>query len=467
MKLIDMELSDTAEVEHERKILTMLGLHRHIVCLADSFDLPGGKCAFVMELAEGGEVFDKIGKDGPFSEADAADVVRQVALGLAFIHTAGVVHRDLKPENLLLTGAGVIKLADFGLAEWCGKGAKPITEIAGTAAYMAPEVVLADDGAGPPYTQTADLFSLGCVLFSLLGAYPAFDPDSKGDWEETMARVEKNQWSFNAFADRWKAVSAGAKALIRALLEPNPAKRLTADRVLTEKWVKEGGAAKTALPGSDARLKIFNDGRSVWRQAAAAAAVFVASPLAATHSAVEGEVSSAKSAKSAKGKAKAKGGGGGASSTAASLPADVQAELKKTFQNYDLNGDGSIDATELRHAVRALGAAPAEAERLLADYDVDGDGSISFDEVRTGHQACLSNTASPSPVYLPPVHARSLREPAMHLLPNRFPKRVHTRMRRPVCVDPWVHLPLCVRCAVCRARQAAARQFGCRVARRI
>ena len=170
MKLIDMKLSDTEEVEHERKILTMLGLHRHIVCLADAFDLPGGTTAFVMELAEGGEVFDKIGKDGPFSEANAADVVRQVALGLAFIHTAGVVHRDLKPENLLLTSKGIVKLADFGLAEWCGKGAKPITEIAGTAAYMAPEVVLADDGAGPPYTETADLFSLGCVLFSLLGA---------------------------------------------------------------------------------------------------------------------------------------------------------------------------------------------------------------------------------------------------------------------------------------------------------
>ena len=116
-------------------------------------------------------------------------MVRQVALGLAFIHTAGVVHRDLKPENLLLTGAGVVKLADFGLAEFCGKGAKPITEVAGTAAYMAPEVVLADDGNGPPYGETADLFSLGCVLFSLLGAYPAFDPQAKGLGEWVRSRM--------------------------------------------------------------------------------------------------------------------------------------------------------------------------------------------------------------------------------------------------------------------------------------
>ena len=219
MKLIDMELSDAGEVEHERKILTLLGQHRHIICLADSFALPG-TTAFVMELAEGGDVFDKISSDGPFSEADAADVVRQVTCGLAFIHQAGVVHRDLKPENLLIDSKGVIKLADFGLAEWCGRGAKPITEIAGSAAYMAPEVILADDGAGPPYTETADLFSLGCVLFALLGAYPAFDPASKGDWDETMARVEKGQWSFSAFPDRWKAVSSEAKAVIRSLLEP-------------------------------------------------------------------------------------------------------------------------------------------------------------------------------------------------------------------------------------------------------
>ena len=116
MKLIDMELSDAGEVEHERKILTLLGQHRHIICLADSFALPG-TTAFVMELAEGGDVFDKISSDGPFSEADAADVVRQVTCGLAFIHQAGVVHRDLKPENLLIDRNGFIKVCDFGFAK--------------------------------------------------------------------------------------------------------------------------------------------------------------------------------------------------------------------------------------------------------------------------------------------------------------------------------------------------------------
>ena len=221
-----------------------------------------------------GQVFDKICKDGPFSEADAADVVRQVALGLAFIHTAGVVHRDLKPENLLLTSKGVVKLADFGLAEWCGPNAKPLTEIVGTAAYMAPEVIAADDGDGPAYNEQCDVFSLGCVLFSLLAGYQAFDPKSDGDWEKTMERVEKNQWSFTAFPERWKVVSNPAKQLIRSLLEPKASKRLTADKVLTQKWVSGEGVAKEPLPGSDVQLKHFYHGRRVWREAAEAATVF-------------------------------------------------------------------------------------------------------------------------------------------------------------------------------------------------
>lgn len=381
MKLIDMELSDAGEVEHERKILTLLGQHRHIICLADSFVLPG-TTAFVMELAEGGDVFDKISSDGPFSEADAADVVRQVTLGLAFIHQAGVVHRDLKPENLLIDSKGVIKLADFGLAEWCGRGAKPITEIAGSAAYMAPEVILADDGAGPPYTETADLFSLGCVLFSLLGAYPAFDPASKGDWDETMARVEKGKWSFSAFPDRWKAVSSEAKAVIRSLLEPKPSKRLTADSVLTNKWVSGVGVSMAPLPGSDVLLRDFNHGRRVWRQAAAAASVFVATPLAAAFSASSGGAKGTN--KSKKGQHKdTRGRGGGPSAIALAskpLPPAVQEELRTVFASFDLDGDGSIDKHEMRHAIRALGAPPGEAERILEGCDIDGDGNVSFAE---------------------------------------------------------------------------------------
>lgn len=409
MKLIDMEESDAGEVEHERQILKLLGLHRHIVCLVDSFVLPGST-AFVMELADGGEVFDKICNDGPYSEAKAADVIRQIALGVAFIHTAGVVHRDLKPENLLLTSTGVVKLADFGLAERCGRGAKPLRDVAGTAAFMAPEMLLADEPGGAPYTSQVDVFSLGGIVFSLLGGYPAFDPDSAGDWDATIARVERGQWSFTAhFPARWRAVSAGAKAFIRALLEPSPSKRLTADQVLLNPWVRGDGVAASPLPHSDVQLKHFNEGRRVWRQAAAAAAVFAASPLATGHfsgssggsqagatgaaGAASGRGEGRKRPKgSAEGGAASGGAGSGGHPSTASLPQAVVCELRATFGNFDIDGDGRIDAREMRHAVCALGAPPCEAQRLIERYDVDGDVRVRRSS-NTGLAAALASDA--------------------------------------------------------------------------
>ena len=216
----------------------------------------------------------------------------------------------------------------------------------------------------------------------MLGAYPAFDPASKGDWDETMARVEKGKWSFSAFPDRWKAVSSEAKAVIRSLLEPKPSKRLTADSVLTNKWVSGVGVSMAPLPGSDVLLRDFNHGRRVWRQAAAAASVFVATPLAAAFSASSGGAKGTN--KSKKGQHKdTRGRGGGPSAIALAskpLPPAVQEELRTVFASFDLDGDGSIDKHEMRHAIRALGAPPGEAERILEGCDIDGDGNVSFAE---------------------------------------------------------------------------------------
>ena len=125
IKMIDRSRTASDDAEHELKVLSTIGLHRHIVSLIEHFELPDSK-AVVMELAEGGEVFEKICEGGPYSEADAASVIRQVALALAFMHSVGVVHRDLKPENLLLTSSNDVKVADFGLAAFCGDEHPPL-----------------------------------------------------------------------------------------------------------------------------------------------------------------------------------------------------------------------------------------------------------------------------------------------------------------------------------------------------
>lgn len=97
-QLAEKEHTDEDQAKHELKILTTLGIHRHIVSLVDHFETDSA-WGFVLELAEGGEVFDRICEKGAYSESDAANVIRQIALALAHMHAVGICHRDLKPEK--------------------------------------------------------------------------------------------------------------------------------------------------------------------------------------------------------------------------------------------------------------------------------------------------------------------------------------------------------------------------------
>ena len=85
VKLIERDTTSAAEALHERKVLGTLGLNRNIVSLIDHFELSEAT-ALVLELAEGGEVFESICENGAYSEASAAAVIQQVALALAVMH---------------------------------------------------------------------------------------------------------------------------------------------------------------------------------------------------------------------------------------------------------------------------------------------------------------------------------------------------------------------------------------------
>ena len=100
-KLISKRLSKESDVAREMAMMRKVGVHRHVVSLLDEVELEQSYALF-LELVTGGEVFERIIERGAYSEADAAGVVRQVALALEHLHGRGVAHRDLKPENLLL-----------------------------------------------------------------------------------------------------------------------------------------------------------------------------------------------------------------------------------------------------------------------------------------------------------------------------------------------------------------------------
>ena len=344
---------------NERDVLRALGQHEHIVSLICDFETADAFC-LVLELVTGGEVFDKVATQGAFSEADAATVVRSVARALQHLHSQNIVHRDLKPENLLLTASDDVKVADFGLGALYGPGHPPLTLQCGTINYVAPEML----AGGAPYTEAVDLWSLGALVFTLLGAYCAFDPCANLPHDSVRERIKSNMWDFERFPQQWAHVSEAARSVIRSLLEPDVAKRSTAEKLLAEPWVVGVDAPKQPLPpGHRKKLQEFQEGRRVWRAAVDAAALFLGSPHMSVASAAGGE-----------------------SDAGAALPETAEEELRRAFAVYDKDGNGSIDLDELRDVMTSLHvgglSADAAAVNVMQSVDTDGDGSVSFDEFK-------------------------------------------------------------------------------------
>ena len=118
-------------------------------------------------------------------DATAGYILRELCLGVGYIHSRGIVHRDIKLENILLENTGQIKLCDFGVSTMVPIDGTYLTECTGTPIYMAPEVVecdaklLRENNDAPKkkrnegYRFSCDVWSLGVVLFALLyGNFP-------------------------------------------------------------------------------------------------------------------------------------------------------------------------------------------------------------------------------------------------------------------------------------------------------
>lgn len=117
----------------------------------------------VMEYVPGTDLRDLLA-DGPLAPGHAVEIVVSVAEALAAAHSAGLVHRDVKPENILISRAGVVKVADFGIAAvHDAERTAPGGNIAGTTRYLAPEQALGNEG-----TFASDMWAAGAVLFECL-----------------------------------------------------------------------------------------------------------------------------------------------------------------------------------------------------------------------------------------------------------------------------------------------------------
>lgn len=138
--------------------------HPHVVSVYDQGN-DGGTVFLAMELVRGHTLRDTIARQAPLPPARALALLDPVVSALAAAHRAGLVHRDVKPENVLISDAGELKVADFGLARAVSADTRHTATgvLLGTVSYVAPEIVL--DGRAD---ARADVYAVGVILYELL-----------------------------------------------------------------------------------------------------------------------------------------------------------------------------------------------------------------------------------------------------------------------------------------------------------
>lgn len=275
IKVIDKSVMNKSQIESILKEVSIMRRldHPNIVKLYN-FINNNNKTFLILELLNGGEIFNKIVELTYFSENLSKHILIQIVQTIKYLHEeVGVVHRDIKPENLLfetipfipssnpkallrksddltkkdegkfiknLGGGtiGVVKLADFGLSKilWDSATKTPC----GTASYTAPEIIRDE-----AYSKSVDMWGVGCVLYTLLCGFPPFYDTNP---EELTKKVARGEYCF--LSPWWDEISIEAKDLVGHLLTVDPKKRYNPDEVLNHPWIT--GKKVPTTPAIDA-----------------------------------------------------------------------------------------------------------------------------------------------------------------------------------------------------------------------
>lgn len=169
IKQIDLEndQTDFFEVNKEIAIISECRLPqitRYLGCFERHF-----KLWVIMEFMNGGSVFELL-KPGPMAnESTIALVVREIVVALEYLHGQGKIHRDLKSQNVLLNTNGEVKLTDFGVSTQLLSNFSRRNTTVGTPYWMAPEVILNNNGG---HSYKADIWLLGCCAYELFTGRP-------------------------------------------------------------------------------------------------------------------------------------------------------------------------------------------------------------------------------------------------------------------------------------------------------
>ena len=170
-----------------------------------------------MEYVDGGTVNDLL-DSGPLAWPRAFPIIEQMLTALEHAHSVDVIHRDIKPSNIMLSGQGVVKVTDFGLAKMNQGSEATVTQgIAGTLFYMSPEQV---KGASD-LDFRSDLYSMGITIYKMLCGRLPYDPDAAG-YDIMRAIVEDDVPRPSTFK---RDVPGSVEDVLMKALEKDPNRR--------------------------------------------------------------------------------------------------------------------------------------------------------------------------------------------------------------------------------------------------
>ncbi|EDQ92625.1 uncharacterized protein MONBRDRAFT_30993 [Monosiga brevicollis MX1] len=208
------------KIKREIQILKLFR-HPHIIRLYQVVTSPSD-IFMIMEHVSGGELFNYILRRRLLPEDEARRFFQQIISGVDYCHRHMVVHRDLKPENLLLDENLNVKIADFGLSNVMTDG-EFLRTSCGSPNYASPQVISGLLYAGPE----VDVWSCGVILYVLICGKLPFDDDHL---PTLFRKIRKGVFQIPSH------MSEGARDLVTQMLNVDPIKRITIDKIREHPW---------------------------------------------------------------------------------------------------------------------------------------------------------------------------------------------------------------------------------------
>ncbi|KAK2841859.1 hypothetical protein Q5P01_012059 [Channa striata] len=227
VKMIDKTKLDVMATSHLLQEVRCMRLvqHPNVVRLYEVIDTPT-TLYLVMELAEGGDLYDYILRhEGGVAEGTAKRHFVQIVRAVAYCHQLHVVHRDLKPENVVFfPQQGSVKLTDFGFSNLFQPGTMLATSC-GSLAYSAPEILLGEEYDAP----SVDIWSLGVILYMLVCGVPPFQETNDS---ETLVMILDCRYSVP------EHISDDCRDLISRMLQKDPCRRASLKQIEAHGWLQ-------------------------------------------------------------------------------------------------------------------------------------------------------------------------------------------------------------------------------------